>query len=102
MTTVVVDGLPSEPIANTLVALRSTTGAALIGATVLATAVCFLDASVVNVAVPAIGRSFDAGVSALQWMLTSYLLTVGGLLLLAGALADCFGRRRMLVRGAAS
>jgi EmrB/QacA subfamily drug resistance transporter len=81
------------------VALRSSTGAALIAATVLATAVCFLDASVVNVAVPAIGRSFGASVSALQWTLTSFLLAVGGLLLLAGALADTFGRRRIVSVG---
>lgn len=99
MTEAIADRPAADPIPARFVALRSTTGAALIGSTVLATAVCFLDASVVNVAVPAIGRSFGAGVSALQWMLTSFLLTVGGLLLLAGALADCFGRRRILSIG---
>jgi EmrB/QacA subfamily drug resistance transporter len=90
---------PAELASPTGVVLRSTTGAALISATILATAVCFLDASVVNVAVPAIGRGFDASVSALQWTATGFLLTVGGLLLLAGALADTFGRRRVLSVG---
>jgi EmrB/QacA subfamily drug resistance transporter len=82
-----------------LVALRSSGGAALIAAAVLSSAVGFLDASVVNVAVPAIGRDFGASVGALQWTLTSYLLTVAALLLLSGALADHFGRRRLLAAG---
>jgi EmrB/QacA subfamily drug resistance transporter len=81
------------------VPLRSRPGAAVITATVFASMVSFLDANVVNVAVPAIGREFDAGVAALQWTLTGYLLTVAALLLVAGALADRFGRHRMLVIG---
>ncbi len=68
--------------------LRSSTGVAVIVATVLASAVASLDANVVKVAIPAIGRNFSANVSALQWTLTSYLLVVAALLLLVGALAD--------------
>lgn len=83
----------------TATALRSRIGAALIAATVLASMVGFLDANVVNVAVPAIGRDLGAGVVPLQWMLTGYLLTVAALLLLSGALADHFGRKRILVIG---
>jgi MFS family permease len=82
-----------------LVALRSAGGAALIAATVLASLIGFLDAYVVNVAVPAIGRSLHASVASLQWTLTSYLLAVAALLLLSGALADHFGRRRVLAVG---
>ena len=74
-----------------LVALRSPTGVALIAATVLASGVASYDANVVKVAVPAIGRSLGAGVAALQWTLTAYLITVAALLLLSGALADRFG-----------
>jgi MFS family permease len=85
--------------ASPLVALRSRTGAALIAATVLASGVASYDANVIKVAVPAIGRSLGAGVTALQWTLTSYLITVAALLLLSGALADRFGRRRMLTIG---
>jgi EmrB/QacA subfamily drug resistance transporter len=84
-----------------LVALRSREGVALIATTVLASMVGFLDASVVNVAVPAIGRDLGAGVSAVQWTLTGYLVTVAALLLLSGALADRFGRRRVLAAGLA-
>ncbi|MFC7275814.1 DHA2 family efflux MFS transporter permease subunit [Paractinoplanes rhizophilus] len=79
--------------------LRSRVGEALIAATVLASMVGFLDANVVNVAVPAIGRDLGAGVAGLQWVLTGYLLTVAALLLLSGALADHFGRRRILIIG---
>ena len=84
---------------DSLVALRSRAGVAVIAATVLASLIGFLDASVVNVAVPAIGRSLHASVASLQWTLTSYLLAVAALLLLSGALADHFGRRRVLAAG---
>ncbi len=82
-----------------LAPLRSATGVALIAATVLASGLTSYNASVVNVAVPAIGHHFDAGVAAIQWTLTSYLLAVAALLLVAGALADGLGRRRVLVIG---
>ena len=82
-----------------LVALRSPAGVALLTATVLASMVGFLDAYMINVAVPAIGRDLHASVSELQWVLTGYLVTVAALLLLAGALSDHFGRRRILVVG---
>jgi EmrB/QacA subfamily drug resistance transporter len=89
----------SSRLAPDLVALRSRTGAALIAATVLASAAGSLDASASQVAIPAIGRSLHAGVAGLQWTLTGYLLTVAALLLLSGALADRFGRRRLVTVG---
>src|ERR1700712_4595337 len=85
--------------AGTLFPLRSRTGTALVAATVLASTVGFLDAYVVNVAVPAIGSDLQASVAQLQWVLTGFLVTVASLLLLAGALADHFGRRRVLLTG---
>jgi hypothetical protein len=88
--------VPTNP---PLVALRSGPGSALVAASVLASMVAFLDASVVTVAVPAIGRELGAGVVALQWTLTGYLLTAAALLLVSGALADRYGRRRVLVTG---
>lgn len=84
-----------------MIRLRSRTGAALITATVFASMAGFLDASVVNVAIPAIGRDLEAGVVALQWTVAGYLLTAAALLLVAGALADRFGRRRVLIAGLA-
>ncbi len=82
-----------------LAALRSPAGRALIAATVFASMISFLDAYMINVAVPAIGRDLNASVSELQWVLTGYLITAAALLLLAGALADHFGPRRILVAG---
>ncbi|GAA1121775.1 MFS transporter [Kribbella jejuensis] len=83
------------------IALRGRAGALLVTATVLASTVGFIDAYMINVAIPAIGRDLDTGVSGLQWVLTGYLVTVASMLLLAGALADHFGWRRILVAGLA-
>ncbi len=77
----------------------SRTGRWLLTATVLGSAMGFLDATVVNVALPAIGRDLGAGVSALQWVLDGYLLTLAALILLGGSLADRYGRRRVFRLG---
>ena len=58
-----------------------------------------LDATVVNVALPHIGADLDVGVSALQWVLTGYLLALASLILLGGALGDRLGRRRVFLLG---
>ena len=69
--------------------------------TILASSLAFVDGSVINVALPAIGRSFAADASALQWCINAYLLPLSALLLLGGAAGDHFGRRRMLMLGTA-
>ena len=71
----------------------------VLAATVLGSGMAFLDGTVVNVALPAIGRDLDAGLSGLQWTLDAYLLTLGALLLLGGALGDRYGRRRVFEVG---
>ncbi len=58
-----------------------------------------LDATIVNVALPDIGKEFGAGVSTLQWVLTGYLIALASLILLGGALGDRFGRRKIFVIG---
>ena len=63
-------------------------------ATVLGSGLAMLDATVVNIALPTIGKDFDAGLSSLQWVVNAYTLTLAGFLLLGGALGDRFGRRR--------
>ena len=68
-------------------------------ATVLGSGVAFLDSTVVNVALPAIERDLDAGVSGLQWTVDAYLVTLSALLLLGGSVGDLYGRRRMFVVG---
>ncbi len=68
-------------------------------ATVLGSGVVGIDATAVNVATPAIGADFDAGLSSLQWTINAYTLALAGLLLLGGSLGDRFGRRRVFVIG---
>ena len=58
-----------------------------------------LDFSIVNVALAAIERELHAGATAVQWVITAYAITFGGLLVLGGRLGDLFGRRRMFVAG---
>jgi EmrB/QacA subfamily drug resistance transporter len=77
-----------------LPALRSRSGRWIVLATTLGSGVAFLDASVVNVALPTIGREVGGGIGVLQWILDGYLLTLSALLLLGGAIGDRYGRRR--------
>jgi EmrB/QacA subfamily drug resistance transporter len=59
----------------------------------------FVDASIVNVALPSIRHSLHFSIQSLQWVLSGYLLTYGGFMLLGGRAADLIGRRRLLVSG---
>ena len=68
-------------------------------ATILGSTVVFLDATVVNVALPAISDDLDTGLADQQWVVEAYLLALVSLLLVGGSLADQFGRRRMFVLG---
>lgn len=61
----------------------------------------FVDASIVNVALPSIRRALHFSVQDLQWVPSAYLLTYGGFMLLGGRAADLLGRRRVLVAGVA-
>lgn len=59
----------------------------------------FVDASIVNIALPDIRKDLDFSVQNLQWVLSGYLLTYGGFMLLGGRLGDLLGRRRVLATG---
>jgi EmrB/QacA subfamily drug resistance transporter len=83
----------------TSIPLKSPQGRWLIAATSLGSGLAFLDRTVVNAALPAIGRNFDASISGLQWVITSYLLSSGSLLVLGGSLGDRLGRRKIFVIG---
>src|SRR5947209_5029228 len=61
--------------------------------------VVVLDASIVNVALPSIGRALHFSTSNLPWVVNAYTLTFGGFLLLGGRAADLFGRRRVFLGG---
>jgi EmrB/QacA subfamily drug resistance transporter len=77
----------------------SRTGRWVLAATVLGSGIAALDATVVGIALPAIGRDFHATVSSLQWVIDGYTLPLAGLLLLGGALGDVHGRRKLFVIG---
>jgi EmrB/QacA subfamily drug resistance transporter len=69
--------------------------------TVLGSALAFVDLTVVNLALPTIGRDLDAGWSGLNWTVNAYALTLSALILLGGSLGDLLGRRRIYVIGIA-
>ncbi len=68
-------------------------------ATVLGSGMALLDATVVNIALPAIGQDLGAGLGGLQWTVNGYTLALAALILLGGSLGDRYGRRRVFVLG---
>jgi len=80
-------------------AFESVPGRWLLAVAVLGSGIAFLDSTVVNVALPDIGRDLGASTSALQWILNGYLLTLASLILLGGSLGDRYGRRRVFIIG---
>jgi EmrB/QacA subfamily drug resistance transporter len=68
-------------------------------ATVLGSALAFVDATVVNIALPRIGTQLHADAAGLQWTVNGYTLSLASLILLGGSLGDRFGRRRIFVVG---
>lgn len=85
------------------VQLRYGTAAArwVIAATVLGSGMAAIDSTVVGIALPTIGREFHVALSALQWVVIGYTLTLSALLLVGGSLGDQYGRRRIFVIGVA-
>src|SRR5215831_10174344 len=79
--------------------LSSPSGRWALLATVLGSSLAFLDATVVNIALPRIGRDLHTGLSGLQWTITGYTLALAALILLGGALGDRYGRRRVFLIG---
>jgi EmrB/QacA subfamily drug resistance transporter len=82
-----------------LLKLSSSSGRRVLAATILSSGAIGIDASVVNIALPFIGRDFDAPFAALQWTVVAYTLTLASFILLGGTLGDQFGRRRIFIIG---
>ena len=70
-------------------------------ACILASSLAFIDGSVVNVALPAVGSGLQTGGAGLQWVINAYLLPLSALLLAGGAAGDLYGRRKLLIAGVA-
>lgn len=71
----------------------------VLAATILGSSLAFITGSVVNVALPAIQQGLGASAVQMQWILNSYLLFLGALILTGGSLGDHFGRKRIFVLG---
>ena len=78
---------------------KSSSGRWVLLATILGSAMASIDATVVGIALPAIGRDFHASLASLQWVVTAYTLTLAGLLLYAGGLGDKYGRKKIFLIG---
>ncbi|MFJ4964742.1 Multidrug resistance protein stp [Streptomyces sp. ADI96-02] len=79
--------------------VASPTGRWVVLTTVLGSSMAMLDSTVINVALPRIGKDLGTDLAALQWTVNAYMLTLAGLILLGGALGDRYGRRRVFVVG---
>ena len=82
-----------------LARLDQASGRWVLLAAVLGSGMAMLDATVVNIALPALGADLGAGFAGLQWTVNGYTLTLASLILLGGSLGDRFGRRRVFVIG---
>ena len=80
-------------------ALASARGRWVLVIAVLGSGIAFLEATVVNVALPELGRDLDADMAGLQWTINGYLITLAALILLGGSLGDRYGRRRVFEIG---
>jgi EmrB/QacA subfamily drug resistance transporter len=87
------------PVPSGELRFGSAAGRWVIVASVLGSGIAAIDATVVGVALPAIGREFQVGVAALQWVVSGYFLTLASFLLLSGSLSDRFGRKRLFCIG---
>ncbi|WP_433451547.1 MFS transporter [Streptomyces sp. CA-142005] len=81
------------------VRLASPQGKWILFTTVLGSSMALLDSTVVNVALPRIGDDLGASLSALQWTVNAYMVTLAGLILLGGSLGDHYGRRKIFMLG---
>jgi EmrB/QacA subfamily drug resistance transporter len=89
----------TAPRAESLIRYSSGAGRWVLLATVLGSSLAFIDSTVVNIALPAIGRDLDADAAGLQWTVNGYALSLASLILLGGSLGDRFGRKRVFTIG---
>src|SRR6187455_2386031 len=86
---------------DTLIHYRSARGRWVLLGTVLGSSLAFIDATVVNIALPSIGEDLGADAAGLQWTVNGYALSLASLILLGGSLGDRYGRKRIFMIGVA-
>lgn len=91
------DATETAPAAG--LAFGESAGRWVLAATVLGSSLAFVDATVVNIALPTMGKDLDTGLSGLTWTVNAYTLTLACLILLGGSLGDRLGRRRVFMVG---
>lgn len=79
----------------------STAGRITLATVTLGSGIALLDGTVVNIALPHIGRDLNASLAQLQWVVNGYMLSLAALILVGGSLGDRLGRRRMYLLGVA-
>lgn len=89
----------SLPTVDERVRLSEPAGRWTLAVTAAGSGLVLLEATVVNVALPALERSFAASLAGLQWTVNAFTLTLSALILLGGSLGDRFGRRRIYLVG---
>jgi EmrB/QacA subfamily drug resistance transporter len=92
-------GMSATAPPTELLRMSSRPGRLVLVTTVLGSGIALLDGTVVNVALPTIGRELHADLAGLQWVVNAYALSLAALILLGGSLGDRFGRRRMYAVG---
>jgi EmrB/QacA subfamily drug resistance transporter len=80
-------------------ALSTPTGRKVLAASIVASGMAFLDSTIVTVAAPRIEEDLGGGFAGMQWVLDGYLLTLGALVLVGGALGDLLGKRKIFIAG---
>jgi MFS family permease len=93
------DRKPSSPTTITITRAGSSRRSLVLALVILAQFMVIIDSTIVQVALPSIGREFSVSVNGLQWIVTTYGLTLAGFLMFSGRVGDIYGHKRLFIIG---